>query len=83
MKVRSTIVAELKALYLEDGLSVPDLHDDLILLDTDLDSLGFAVLVSRLDEILGADPFSALEEPVYPEKLGDLIKIYEDFFETN
>ena len=83
MQIRDAVIAELKALYEEDGLSVPDLHDEVVLLETDLDSLGFAVLVTRLDEILGSDPFSELEEPVYPETLGELIKIYEKFFKAS
>ena len=34
------------------------LIDETILLDTGLDSLGFAVLVAQLDEELGFDPFT-------------------------
>lgn len=58
---------------------VSDLHEDTILLESGLDSLGFAILVARLEEELGYDPFSLMEEPVYPRTLGDFVKIYEQF----
>ena len=42
-----------------------------------VDSLGFAVLVARLEDRLGIDPFSAAEEAVFPVTLGDFVKVYE------
>ena len=45
------------------------LDDDLVLLDSGLDSLGFAILVALLDEELGYDPFQIMEEPIYPTPL--------------
>ena len=79
MDLRAHIVASLEEIFEEDDLERPDLTDDLVLLDTELDSLGFAVLVTRLDESLGYDPFSLMEEPVYPETLGEFIAVYERF----
>lgn len=79
MNIRSAITTELAALYEEDGFAVPEFTDDLVLLETDLDSLGFAVLVTRLDERLGFDPFSLSDEPEYPATLGEFIEIYERF----
>lgn len=77
LSVRESILEELGLLFDEDGLERPLLSDDLVLLDSDLDSLGFAVLVTRLEERLGFDPFSIMEEPVYPSTLGELIDVYE------
>lgn len=77
LSVRDSILDELGLLFDEDGLERPKLSDDLVLLESDLDSLGFAVLVTRLDERLGFDPFSIMEEPVYPVTLGELIEVYE------
>ena len=37
----------------------------------------FAVLVARLEDRLGIDPFSAAEEAVFPVTLGDFVKVYE------
>jgi len=59
------------------GQSVGDLTDETILLESGLDSLGFAILVARLDEEFGLDPFSASDEPYYPRKLGEFVRLYE------
>ena len=53
------------------------LDDDLVLLDSGLDSLGFAILVALLDEELGYDPFQIMEEPIYPSTFDEFLKIYE------
>jgi len=79
MTIRDTIHDQLRDLFDEDELPVPELADDLVLLETDLDSLGFAVLVTRLDELLGYDPFSLMDEPVYPTTLGEFVAVYERF----
>ena len=42
-----------------------------------LDSMGFAVLVMRLDEVLGFDPFSESDEVVYPRTFGEFVAFYE------
>lgn len=79
MRTRDIIIHELQQLFEEDELELLDFTDDIVLLDTDLDSLGFAVLVTRLEDEVGYDPFSLMDEPVYPETLGDFIAIYEKF----
>lgn len=53
------------------------LDDDLVLLDSGLDSLGFAILVALLDEKLGYDPFQIMKEPIYPSTFDEFLKIYE------
>lgn len=50
---------------------------DTVLLESGLDSIGFAVLVARLEEELGYDPFVLSMEPFYPKTLGDFIDFYE------
>jgi acyl carrier protein len=51
---------------------------DLVLADYGLDSLGFPVLVARLEDTLGADDqFAATEDAIFPETLGDIVKVYE------
>ena len=52
--------------------------DDLVLLESGLDSLCFAIIVARLEDALGFDPFSAAEEVYFPVTLGDFIKFYEN-----
>jgi acyl carrier protein len=53
-----------------------NLTDSSVLLDSGLDSLGFAVLVVRLEETLGYDPFVLMSEPVYPKTFGEFLDIY-------
>ncbi len=77
MDIRATIIAEITELLEEDELEVPELTDDVVLLETEMDSLGFAVLVTRLEESLGFDPFSEMDEPVYPVTLGEFVSVYE------
>ncbi len=52
--------------------------DDLVLMESGLDSLCFAIIVARLEDALGFDPFSAAEEVYFPVTLGDFIKFYEN-----
>ena len=58
---------------------IQDISSDTILLESGLDSLGFAILVAQLEESLGYDPFSMMDEPVYPRTFGELVEIYERF----
>jgi hypothetical protein len=69
----------LSDLFEEDEIEVPEITDDLVLLETELDSLGFAVLVTRLEESLGYDPFSLMTEPVYPTTFGEFVAVYERY----
>jgi hypothetical protein len=53
-------------------------HDDLALLDSGLDSLCFAIVVARLENSLGVDPFSDDEDARFPVTFGDFIRFYEN-----
>jgi acyl carrier protein len=53
------------------------LTDDLALTNSGLDSLCFALLVARLEDETGRDPFSESDEVSFPVTLGDLIALYE------
>jgi acyl carrier protein len=53
--------------------------NDTVLLDSGLDSLGFAILVARLEEDLGFDPFAMMDIPFYPRTLNEFVAIYERF----
>lgn len=54
----------------------PPLQPATVLLDTGLDSLGFAVLVIRLEEELGYDPFIAAAEAYYPRTFAEFVDFY-------
>jgi len=77
MSIRETILAEIKGVAEEQGKTLPELRDDLPLGKSGLDSLCFAILVARLEDELGLDPFTASEEVYFPATLGELIDLYE------
>ena len=54
-----------------------NLNDHMVLLSSGLDSLGFAILVARLDEELGYDPFSLATDAFYPSTFGEFVAFYE------
>ena len=54
----------------------PQLNDDDILLETGLDSLGFAIFVSQLEDTLGYDPFTLSDDAYYPQTFGEFVAFY-------
>ncbi|OAN19074.1 hypothetical protein A3K86_01500 [Photobacterium jeanii] len=54
-----------------------EIDDDQVLLESGLDSLGFAILVTLLEEELDFDPFQEMEDAVYPITFGEFVAIYE------
>jgi acyl carrier protein len=78
MSIRSTIMSQLVQVAEEQEVQPPALSDELVLLDSGLDSLGFAILVARLEDTLGFDPFSTSDEIFFPVTLGDFVRVYED-----
>lgn len=61
------------------GTEIGVLVDETVLLESGLDSLGFAILVARLEEELGYDPFVMMDVPVYPRTLSEFVEIYQRF----
>jgi len=61
----------------DSKLLVPELKDDVVLLESGLDSLGFAILVATLEEKLEFDPFTIMDEPLYPSTFAEFVEIYE------
>lgn len=78
MSIKLTILEQIQEVAREHGKILAPLKDDLVLADSGLDSLGFAVLVARLEDTLGVDPFTASDEVVFPVTLGDFVKVYEN-----
>jgi len=62
---------------IDSKLLVEKLTNEVILLESGLDSLGFAILVATLEEELEYDPFTMMEEAVYPTTYGEFVSIYE------
>ena len=78
MSIKLTITEQMTQIAGEHGKTLAPLRDDLVLLDSGLDSLGFAVLVARLEDTLGIDPFTTAEDAMFPLTLGDFVKAYEN-----
>jgi acyl carrier protein len=64
-----------RGVKVHDGLFKPET----VLLDSGLDSLGFATLVAKLEAELGYDPFVLMDEPFYPRTYQEFIGIYEKY----
>ena len=78
MSNRLTIIAEIENVANEQKRRLAPLVDDLSLLDSGLDSLCFAILVARLEDRTGVDPFTANAEGRFPNTLGELIAFYDN-----
>ena len=60
MSVKLTIMSQMQQIAEEQGKKLAPLSDELVLLDSGLDSLGFAILVARLEDSLGCRPVHCL-----------------------
>jgi acyl carrier protein len=78
MNVRSEVVTQFKQVAQEQGKRLAPLTDNLELLNSGLDSLCFAILVTRLEDALGVDPFTASEDALFPVTFGDFVGFYEN-----
>jgi hypothetical protein len=78
MSVRSEILEQFKQVAEEQNMRLATLSDELPLQDTGLDSLCFAILVSRLEIVLGIDPFSENTDAPFPTNMGEFIRFYEN-----
>lgn len=75
--IRSTIMLQFEQVAAEQKKHLAPLSDDLVLFDSGLDSLCFAIIVTRLEDELGSDPFTASDDVYFPVTLGDFIRLYE------
>jgi acyl carrier protein len=78
MSVKSEVLAQFTQVAEEQNRKLATLTDDLPLLESGLDSLCFAVIVARLEDMYGVDPFSAADDSPFPVTLGDFVKSYEN-----
>ena len=78
MNVRSEIFDLFKQVAQEQDKRLGPLSDDLPLMDSGLDSLCFAIIVTRLETVLGVDPFSESTDAPFPVNLGEFIHFYEN-----
>jgi acyl carrier protein len=62
----------------EQKVTLPPLQNDLTLHETGFDSLAFAILVARLEDDLGIDPFTIAEDAGFPSTVGEFVRAYEN-----
>jgi acyl carrier protein len=78
MSTRLKIISAMQQIASDQQVRLPPLADDLSLHETGFDSLGFAILVARLEDDLGIDPFTISEDAAFPLTVGDFIRAYEN-----
>jgi len=78
MNIKETILSEMRKIAQEQNKHLAPLTDDLVLLESGFDSLAFAILVARLEDAVGLDPFTTSDEGCYPVTLRDFIEFYEN-----
>ena len=77
MDIRSVILKTSQSVAAEQEKTLAPLSDDLPLLESGLDSLCVAIIVARLEDALGLDPFNTAEDVSFPATVGDFVKLYE------
>ncbi len=78
MTTRSEILNQFRQVSQEQGRRLAHLTDNLPLVESGLDSLSFAIVVSRLESSLGLDPFSTDEDVHFPATFGEFVHFYEN-----
>ena len=77
MSSRDKIFTVIQEVATQQERPVQALNDNLVLLESGLDSLCFAIIVARLEDELGYDPFTASEDVYFPVTLGDFVEFYD------
>ena len=79
MPIRNEILSLLQQVAKEQDKQLEPLQDNLPLLDSGLDSLCLAIVVARLEDQFGVEPFSAAaaDDLPFPTTIGEFISFYE------
>jgi acyl carrier protein len=77
MDVQAVIRDQMQEVAQQQNKTLKPLTRDSVLLDCGLDSLCFAILVTRLEDELGFDPFASADEVQFPVTFGDFVQFYE------
>jgi len=78
MSVRLTVLSQIEVVADQQEKKLAPLTDDLVLIESGLDSLCFALLVAKLEDTLGYDPFTESDDVNFPVTLGEFVRLYED-----
>ena len=77
MSVREVIESEFRRVASEQKRKLAPLAENLKLIDSGLDSLSFALIVARLEDALGFDPFDTDNDVKFPVTFGEFVKLYD------
>lgn len=66
---------------LSDCELIQPIENSTLLLQSGLDSLGYAMLVAQLEEDLGFDPFTEMAITTYPNTFEEFVKIYQKYYD--
>jgi acyl carrier protein len=77
MSVRDSVRRAFEEVAAQQGRKLPELVDDLKLVDCRLDSLGIAIVIMRLEDQLGFDPFERDPDLEFPIIFSDFVRLYE------
>ena len=78
MSIKLMVISEIEQIADQHHKKLMPLTEESVLINTGLDSLCFAVLIARLEDRLGIDPFSTSDAVDFPVTLGDLVRVYEN-----
>jgi acyl carrier protein len=76
--IRSVIARELQQVAVEHGRALAPLTEETKLVQSGLDSLDLAVVVMRLADSLGIDPFDSGTRVASPVTFGEFVRMYEN-----
>jgi acyl carrier protein len=78
MSIEALIIAQFEQVAQEQNKILATLQPETTLIESGLDSLCMAIIVARLEDALGVDPFNTAEDVDFPVTLGDFVKFYEN-----
>ena len=62
----------------EQKVTLPPLHDGRRCRTPDFTCRPFAILVARLEDDLGLDPFTLADDAAFPSTVGEFVQAYEN-----
>jgi hypothetical protein len=77
VRIRSIIISQIVQIAREHDKKLAPINDDLALNESGLDSLAIAVLVARLEDQLGANPFTRFADVALPVTIREFVRLYE------
>ena len=83
MSARTVILEKFQDVAARLEKPLAPLADELVLLESGLDSLCFAIIVATLEDELGVDPFTTAEDVYFPVTFGDFVAFYDNALQAD